>query len=145
MEHVKIPVLLSYSQFRLYLSFSVTLRSNEKDQEQYLVFQVIFIKMFAVCSTTVESANKQSIWLYLDATCSLLLNNFPSQNHMMTIMGCEFFPFCISYITVLMNLCLLCQKYMRLKIRIPESLQYNSERTNGSNICLKSLFWQSHW
>lgn len=134
MEHVKIPVLLSYSQFRLYLSFSVTLRSNEKDQEQYLVFQVIFIKMFAVCSTTVESTSKQSIWLCLDATRSLLLNNFPSQNHMMTINELWVFSFLYLLYYNINESLLLCQKYMRLNIRIPESLQYNSERTNGSNM-----------
>lgn len=134
MEHVKIPVLLLYSQFRLYLSFSVTLRSNEKDQEQYLVFQVIFIKMFAVCSTTVESTSKQSIWLCLDATCSLLLNNFPSQNHMMTINELWVFSFLYLLYYNINESLLLCQKYIRLNIRIPESLQYNSERTNGSNM-----------
>lgn len=44
----------------------------------------------------------------------------------MTISGLGFFPSYIFYVTILMNLCLLCQKYMRLKVRIPESLQHNS-------------------
>lgn len=126
MEHVKIPMFLLYSQFRIYLSFSVKIRSNEKDQEQCSVLQVIFIKMFTVFSTAVEPRSKQSIWLCLHATCSLFLSNFPSQSHMMTISGLGFFPSYIFYVTILMNLCLLCQKYMRLKVRIPESLQHNS-------------------